>query len=322
MEYEDSKAYILSERGLYYMFVNQLDSAYKDLSQSLNLCKSYSNKANTTKALAQYYSKVNQPKMAAAFALKSLEYQDSDFIETRNTQLQQLQGMYDYGRHQKLAVQAEKKAIQRSHIIYILVIACVTILVISAYIYRRGILLKKKRIAVTQLLYEDSLLKLQKLQEELSQLRKEKANTESSIIREKEEVISKLKEEVKDIRAKFSNPLLSDADIILRNSSIYKKLRYIEMHPMEKLAQEDWNELETTVERFIPSFIPLLKERLSEKEYRICLLVKFGFSTSFIATLLEITSSDVSASRKKMLEKLCNRVGTPKDFDEYVRKIQ
>ena len=83
------------------MFVNQLDSAYKDLSQSLNLCKSYSNKANTTKALAQYYSKVNQPKMAAAFALKSLEYQDSDFIETRNTQLQQLQGMYDYGRHQK-----------------------------------------------------------------------------------------------------------------------------------------------------------------------------------------------------------------------------
>lgn len=102
--------------------------------------------------------------------------------------------------------------------------------------------MKKKRIAATQLLYEDSLLKLQKLQEELSQLRKEKANTESSIIREKEEVISKLKEEVKDIRAKFSNPLLSDADIILRNSSIYKKLRYIEMHPMEKLAQEDWNE--------------------------------------------------------------------------------
>lgn len=64
----------------------------------------------------------------------------------------------------------------------------------------------------------------------------------SLVIREKEEAISKLKEEVKDIRAKFSNPLLSDADIILRNSSIYKKFRYIEMHPMEKLAQEDWNE--------------------------------------------------------------------------------
>ena len=182
--------------------------------------------------------------------------------------------------------------------------------------------MKKKRIAATQLLYEDSLLKLQKLQEELAQLRKEKDDTVSLVIREKEKAISKLKEEVKDIRAKFSNPLLSDADIILRNSSIYKKFRYIEMHPMEKLDQEDWNELETTVERFIPSFIPLLKERLSEKEYHICLLVKFGFSTSFIATLLEITSSGVSASRKKMLEKLCNRVGTPKDFDEYIRKIQ
>jgi DNA-binding NarL/FixJ family response regulator len=94
------------------------------------------------------------------------------------------------------------------------------------------------------------------------------------------------------------------------------------MHPKEKIGLEDWKELEKTVENLIPSFIPLLKERLSEKEYHICLLVKLGFSTSFIANLVGITSSGVSASRKAMLAKLCSRVGSPKDFDEYVRKIQ
>ena len=60
----------------------------------------------------------------------------------------------------------------------------------------------------------------------------------------------------------------------------------------------------------------------SFKEYHICLLVKLGFSTSFIANLVGITSSGVSFSRKTMLAKLCNRVGSPKEFDEYVRKIR
>lgn len=46
------------------------------------------------------------------------------------------------------------------------------------------------------------------------------------------------------------------------------------MHPKEKVDLEDWKELEKTIECLIPSFIPILKERLSKKEYHICLLVK------------------------------------------------
>lgn len=175
-------------------------------------------------------------------------------------------------------------------------------------------LLKKKRIETTKLLYEDSLLRLKNMQEELVQLKKEKDSLSSKAIQEKEEV--------KDICKKFDNPQLTEVDVLLKNSFIYKKLRYIEMHPMEKIGSDDWRELEQTIERLIPSFIPILRERLSEKEYHICLLVKLGFSTSFIANLVGITSSGVSFSRKTMLAKLCNRVGSPKEFDEYVRKIR
>lgn len=322
LEFDDSKAYVLYERGYYHMYMGQLDSTYYYLKKSLNLCKSDGNKAATTKALAQYYSKVNQPNLAIQFALKSLAYQDSDFIKTRNTQLQQMQAMYDYGRQQELAIKAEKKASQSSHIIYMLIICCIVILVIFTYIYRRNMLLKKKRIETTKLLYEDSLLRLKNMQEELVQLKKEKDSLSSKAIQEKEEAYSKLKEEVKDICKKFDNPQLTEVDVLLKNSFIYKKLRYIEMHPMEKIGSDDWRELEQTIERLIPSFIPILRERLSEKEYHICLLVKLGFSTSFIANLVGITSSGVSFSRKTMLAKLCNRVGSPKEFDEYVRKIR
>lgn len=93
------------------------------------------------------------------------------------------------------------------------------------------------------------------------------------------------------------------------------------MHPKEKMESKDWNELETTIEQLIPSFIPIFKERLTNKnDYHICLLIKLEFSLSFIANLLGMSPSGVSSARKKMLANLCNKIGSPKDFDEYVRQ--
>ncbi len=48
--------------------------------------------------------------MAMKYALQSSEYNDSDLIEARKTQLQQVQAMYDYGRNQEIAKMAEQKA--------------------------------------------------------------------------------------------------------------------------------------------------------------------------------------------------------------------
>ena len=50
-------------------------------------------------------------------------------------------------------------------------------------------LLKKKRIETTKLLYEDSLLRLKNMQEELVQLKKEKDSLSSKAIQEKEKHI-------------------------------------------------------------------------------------------------------------------------------------
>ena len=108
--YEDSKAYVLCLKGEYYMFTGQLDSACYILKQSLKLCKSFSNKAATTKALAHYYAKVNQTSLAMKYALQSSEYNDSGFIDARRAQLQQVQAMYDYNRYQAKAVVAEENA--------------------------------------------------------------------------------------------------------------------------------------------------------------------------------------------------------------------
>ena len=319
--YEDAKAYVLCLKGTYYMFTGQLDSACYILQQSLKFCKSFSNKAATTKALAHYYAKVNQPSLAMKYALQSSEYNDSDLIEARKTQLQQVQAMYDYGRNQEIARMAEQKAKRSTQMNYMIVFACVILFLFLSYIYRKQLALKKKRIAASKLVYEDSLLKLKRLQEEKAQLVAEKDKKLAQIITEKENAISKLVSEIHDIQNRYSLSSMSDAYLVLKNSSIYKKIQCIEAHPLEEMTEEDWTELADTVEELIPNFIPMLKNRVSDRDYRICLLIRLGIPASLMARLLNLSDAAISKSRKTMLKKLCGKVGKPKEFDEYVLHI-
>lgn len=316
--YPDAKSYILCQKGKYYLFTNQLDSAYHYLHESLDLAKTFGNKAAVTKILAQFYSKINQPSLEGKFALMSLKYQDSDFIDARRSQLQQVQAMYDYNRYQAKAVVAEENAIQRTHIIYMLIIGGLVVLMFAFYLYRKNMMFKRKKIETAQLLYEDCLIQLKRQQIELAKLKKEKNESIAEVVREKEEAISKLKEEVREFYEKYSVSFPSEADVLLRNTSIYKKLQYIEIHPKENLEQEDWQNLAKSVEQIIPSFVPVLKEVLSEKEYRVCLLIRLRFPISFVGILVGLSVPGVSAIRKRMLEKLFHKRGKPKDFDDFL----
>ena len=320
--YEDAKAYVLYQKGTYYLFVNKQDSAYDNLSLSFKMCKSYSIKAATTKALAQYYAKVNQPAMAMKYALQSSEYNDSDLIGVRKTQLQQVQAMYDYSRNQEIAKNAEQKAERSTRMNYMIVLSCLMLFLLLSYIYRKQIAIKKKKIAVSKLLYEDSLLKLKRLQDERAKLVAENDNKLAQVIMEKENTISKLKTEITHIQERYSLSSVSDADLILKDSSIYKKIKFLEVHPKEKMCEEDWKELADTIEEVVPNFIPVLKNKLNDKDYQICLLVRLGFSTSLVARLLGLSDAAISKSRKTMLKKICRKEGKPKEFDEYILQIQ
>ena len=316
--YEDSYAFLLYEKGLFFLQTNQLDSAYCKLNESLKFSKSFSNKAITTKTLAQYYLKSNNPILAAKYAMKSTEYNDSDLVRVRKTQLHQLQAMYDYSRNKRLAMVAEQKSEKRIMVIYVVILCSIILFCLSIFIYKLQMNKKNHRISLIQQLYNDSLLKLQSNQRELQRV---KDLNELEVIQQKEEVIMNLKNTIKDIREKFSGSLLTDTDIILQNSAIFRKIQFITLHPKEKLSNEDWIELSDLIEQLIPSFPQMLKSSLTEKEYHICLLIRLHISPSSISNLVGLSNSGVSLSRKRMLEKVCGKDGTPKDFDKFILSL-
>lgn len=316
--YEDSYAFLLYEKGLFFLQTNQLDSAYCKLNESLKLSKSFSNKAITTKTLAQYYLKSNNPILAAKYAMKSTEYNDSDLVRVRKTQLHQIQAMYDYSRNKRLAMVAEQKSEKRIMVIYVVILCSTILFCLSIFIYKLQMNKKNHKISLIQQLYNDSLLKLQSNQRELQRV---KDLNELEVIQQKEEVIMNLKNTIKDIREKFSGSLLTDTDIILQNSAIFRKIQFITLHPKEKLSNEDWIELSDFIEQLIPSFPQMLKNRLTEKEYHICLLIRLHISPSSISNLVGLSNSGVSLSRKRMLEKVCGKDGTAKDFDKFILSL-
>lgn len=195
--WKDAYAYILYERGSYYLAVGKMDSAYSCLKQSFEQSKSFSNLAASTRGLAQYYAKTSNPVLAAKYALLSSAYNDSDLIATRQGQLQQVQAMYNYNRNKDIAYKAQLKAEQWMSIIYIVIICAILLFIVSISIYRKRLRLRNKRIAMVQKMYNDSVQQLNEAQQELLKLQDLNENTIATLVKEKEETIQKLQMEVK-----------------------------------------------------------------------------------------------------------------------------
>ena len=318
--WKDAYAYILYERGSYYLAVGKKDSAYSCLKQSFEQSKSFSNLAASTRGLAQYYAKTSNPVLAAKYALLSSAYNDSDLIATRQGQLQQVQAMYNYNRNKDIAYKAQLKAEQRMSIIYIVIICAILLFIVSILIYRKRLRLRNKRIAMVQKMYNDSVQQLNEAQQELLKLQDLNENTIATLVKEKEETIQKLQMEVKKYEEANIGHNLLELEKQLKQSPIYQQLVYLENHPLEKMTKNDWSNLEETVEKFVYGFADL-KQKLNTKEYHICLLVKLHFSPSTISSLIGTSLSDISNSRRRMLAKICGNSGNGKDFDDYIHHI-
>ena len=308
-------------KGLYCL-ESHSDSAKYWFTKCQEFAKTNNSKSFSAYAWYLYYIKHKQMDSVAKYSEQAFAYNDSANLDMERDLMQKMQAIYDYDRWKNVAHNEEIKATRANLTLLVSILISVSVIIIGILtflVYR-----KKRKLELQEKEEQENLIRQQiyDTKQELELLRTVNDRKIADVIKEKEQTINKLKEDLKDIRDKYSNSSLSDVDILLKESSIYKRIKYLELHPKETMRENDWIELEETIEQLIPSFIPLLKNRLNVIAYRICLLVKLEISTSSIAILLGLSSSAISKYRKIMLEKLCGRSGKPKDFDEYIRQIE
>ena len=308
-------------KGLYSL-ESHSDSAKYWFTKSQECAKTNNNKSFSAYAWYLYYIKHQQMDSVAKYSEQAFAYNDSANLDMERDLMQKMQAIYDYDRWKNVAHNEEIKATRANLTLLVSILVSVSVIIIGILTF---LVYRKKRKQELQEKEEQENQIRQQIyytKQELELLRTVNDRKIADVIKEKEQTINKLEDDLKDIRDKYSNSSLSDVDILLKESSIYKRIKYLELHPKEIMRENDWIELEETIEQLIPSFIPLLKNRLNVIAYRICLLVKLEISTSSIAILLGLSSSAISKYRKVMLEKLCGRSGKPKDFDEYIRQIE
>ena len=308
-------------KGLYCL-ESHSDSAKYWFTKCQEFAKTNNNKSFSAYAWYLYYIKHQQMDSVAKYSEQAFAYNDSANLDMERDLMQKMQAIYDYDRWKNVAHNEEIKATRANLTLLVSILVSVSVIIIGILtflVYR-----KKRKLELQEKEEQENLIRQQiyDTKQELELLRTVNDRKIADVIKEKEQTINKLEDDLKDIREKYSNSSLSDVDILLKESSIYKRIKYLELHPKEIMRENDWIELEETIEQLIPSFIPLLKNRLNVMAYRICLLVKLEISTSSIAILLGLSSSAISKYRKVMLEKLCGRSGKPKDFDEYIRQIE
>lgn len=308
-------------KGLYCL-ESHSDSAKYWFTKCQEFAKTNNNKSFSAYAWYLYYIKHQQMDSVAKYSEQAFAYNDSANLDMERDLMQKMQAIYDYDRWKNVAHNEEIKATRANLTLLVSILVSVSVIIIGILTF---LVYRKKRKQELQEKEEQENQIRQQIyytKQELELLRTVNDRKIADVIKEKEQTINKLEDDLKDIRDKYSNSSLSDVDILLKESSIYKRIKYLELHPKEIMRENDWIELEETIEQLIPSFIPLLKNRLNVIAYRICLLVKLEISTSSIAILLGLSSSAISKYRKVMLEKLCGRSGKPKDFDEYIRQIE
>lgn len=145
-----------------------------------------------------------------------------------------------------------------------------------------------------------------------------------NIIKEKRDLEQKLADiaEERQLRPTLVENALKEVEQHFFESDYYQELhrRILSGH---NLPADDWNELDQRLKTVYPGFSSKLRSlhRLSETEYRVCLLIKLRISPNEMAVLLNRSQSAISTIRSRLFQKVFGRKGGAKDWDSFILSL-
>ena len=108
----------------------------------------------------------------------------------------------------------------------------------------------------------------------------------------------------------------------LRSSDIFQ-LVTSKCASKQVLSDDDWNVLEETLHQCAPEFIPRLKSvyPFSQQEWRVSLLMKYGFAPSEIATATAHSVSAIYSTKTRLCKKVFTQDISFDDWDSFIKSL-
>lgn len=279
---------------------------------------------------------------SANYYFKKLKLASDTLFNIQTAQkLQNAQSMYNYMRHQEAAhrKELESKNVQLRlyrGIAFILLFAAV--MSVFVLLLRRRIRRNERQLVVVR--RENSRLNVlignnnRKL-DELNSLIEEKISIITALndqlnqqaidlnsYHKQAETIQQLNERIahyetemmNQVTANLMNRLAEEPALIV----VFQKLKARK----EYLSKSEWTDLYSTAEKYFPALCNIkTNPKVSVNEYQICVLTKLGLRINDIIYLTQISASNISNMRSRMLSKLFGEEGGAKDFDIRIKSL-
>ena len=327
-------------KGTYYLEVGVLDSAMYFFRKLEKENATANNIYLAAWGQAQVYQKLGNSDSLAKYALESLFLNDSIYGLKAAENLQNLQAMYNYTNHKKVAQRKalEANEAQLSRRNWIIGALSATFLLTLLALWLRGQVRHKQQ-------------KLQEASKEKERLRTEMEEKEQTIkwlkeqVEEKKTIINSLNETINQnaVDQQLNNQMQQTIGLLQKQVEEYE--RKINLHLMarklnelqqnENIARvikmgekrngrpsrEEWQTIYSLVEEFCPKFLEF-KNNISIAEYQICVLLKLGCKLSDIGYLIGLDSNNLSVMRLRLLNKIFNtKEGGATMFDKRIREL-
>ena len=299
-------------KGLYYLRTRVLDSAEYYFRRELRIGRDFNNQNAAAKGLSELYHILNMSDSMAKYYRYAYAMSDSMYKKRTAKDVERIQAMYNYTRHQEVARRESEKAALANRKLLICFIVLLAVLLLSSWLYiaRRKVIDNLQKIAA----------KLDEYKKENDEL-KQNASTNQCQITENEKRISQLEKKL----GKYSKLVFFGEEKMendLKLSPNYQKIEEFAYKGL-KLSENNWDNIHNLISEYFPGFYDFLLSHLKidSTEYRICLLLRLHFKTGEIANMLGVTPPYISKTSTEILGNLFEKKGSSKELSKELGKI-
>ena len=301
-------------KGNYYLNSNNYDSSSYYYNKVLRTGKTTSDTLSAYLGFLNIYkskkikdSIIKYTDVVNGFVIKEFKIKSA-------RELQTIQSMYDYNKYKLIAQENVIKSTTLRYKLILSLILIIAIILLLLHVYFK----RQQRIRELREDYRNSLRQKQQVHDEILKIKSQKYE---SLISDKEELIKMLNDKLERHSLTFAKEDLLNEE--LDSDEVVMRFREYVKRPIgDTLSSDDWKDLYEIIEQKIPGFRFYVNRDgniLSEKEYKICILVRLNFKPSDIGALLDLSSDNISNIRKRLLKKIFGEEGKPKDFDKLIK---
>ena len=214
--------------------------------------------------------------------------------------------------------------------LFLLIMASVTyvvLFIVAVQNSRRKILLLQERLNKVHAMKEEQLANSnQNIEQNLQRIAQlesiiQKLGNENSMLRlELEEQKARL--DYANTIAKIENEKREQAETVIFGSDVYLRMKSL-LAQGRSMNDHDFVELNQVVNSVYTNFTERLYSlcKLSNHEFRVCLLVKVRVQPKDIATLTAHSKEGIATTRSRLFQKVFGKKGSSKEWDDFVLSL-